>query len=89
MTRISYTQQKDGSLKSSTVRTKKGVEYFATICYILGEWRIYNAKRRNVVRQGKASNRNVLRRVVRRNLIILGVEFEKEFGKKGYAVSKR
>jgi len=86
--RLKYTKQKDGSLKSSIVTTKKSVEYFATVCYTKCEWKVYNAKRRNVVRSGKSSNRNVLRRQVRRNLIELGVELEKEFTRKGYAKTR-
>jgi hypothetical protein len=87
MIRISYKEHK-GLLKSNTLKTKKGVEYFATVCYTIGEWKIYNAKRRNVVRSGFSMNRNVLRRAVRRNLIELGVEFGKEFTRKGYAKTR-
>lgn len=88
MTRIQYAVQKDGSLKSSVLTSKKGIDYFATVRYDIGEWKIYNAKRRNVVYSGKSPNRNVLRRMVRRKLIELGVLLEKEFGEKGYAKTK-
>lgn len=86
--RISYTKQSNGVLKSSIVTNKKGVDYYATICYSTYEWKILNAKRRNIIRTGKSYNRNVLRRQVRKNLIELGVELEKEFTKKGFAVTK-
>lgn len=86
--RISYAKQDNGILKSSIVTSKKGVDYYATVCYTTYEWKIFNAKRRNVIRTGKSYNRNVLRRQVRKNLIELGVELEKEFTKKGFAVTK-
>lgn len=87
--RIQYKLQKDGSLKSEILSSKKGIDYYATVCYTKGEWRVLNAARRNVVRSGTSTNRNVLRRAVRRTLIELGVELEKEFTEKGYAKKPR
>lgn len=86
--RISYAKQDNGILKSSIVTNKKGVDYFATVCYSTYEWKIFNAKRRNVIRSGKSNNRNVMRRQVRRNLIELGVELEKELTRKGFAKTR-
>jgi hypothetical protein len=88
MTRIKYTKQKDGKLKSCLMVTKKNVAYFATICYLSGEWKIFNAKRRNVVRKGFSTNKNVIRGAVRREFIKLGVRLENESSKKGYAKTK-
>lgn len=87
MTRLHY-ELKDGEIVSCIVRSEKNVEYFAKISYDRGEWRIFNAKRRNCIKRGFAKNKNVLRRIVRRELIKLGVRFEKEFTRKGYAVTK-
>jgi flagellar biosynthesis component FlhA len=55
------------------------------VCYTKEEGKVYNAKRRNVIYVCKSPNRNVLRRLVRRKLIELGVLLEKEFTEKGYA----
>lgn len=87
MTRLHY-ELKNGELVSCVVSNDKGVEYFAKISYERGEWRIFNAKRRNCIKQGFAKNKNVLRRAVRRELIKLGVRLEQEFTKKGYAVTR-
>lgn len=88
MTRISY-EIRNGELVSNVVKNCHGVEYFAKISYEKGLWRIFNAKRRNCIKQGFAKNKNVLRRAVRRELTKLGVRFEKEFTRKGYAVTGR
>jgi hypothetical protein len=85
MTRISYAPQKDGTLRTGIISSKKGIDYYATLCYNSGEGKVYNAKRRNVIYVCNSSNRNVLRRLVRRKLIELGVLLEKEFSEKGYA----
>jgi hypothetical protein len=83
--RIKYAKQKDGSLRTGIITSKKGIDYYATVCYTLGEGKVYNAKRRNVIFVCNSTNRNVLRRMVRRKLIELGVLLEKEFSEKGYA----
>ncbi len=88
LTRLSY-ELKNDELVSSIVQNSDGTAYFAKISYVKGEWRIFNAKRRNCIKQGFAKNKNVLRQAVRRELIKLGVKFEKEFTKKGYAVTGR
>lgn len=84
-----YYELKNGELISCIVENDKGVKYYAKISYEKGLWRIFNAKRRNCIKQGFAKNKNVLRRIVRRELIKLGVKLEKEFTKKGYAVTKK
>jgi hypothetical protein len=77
-----------GELKSLTIATPCGKMYYALLNYEKGYWKILNAKRRNVVRQGLSMNKNVLRRSVRRELIKLGVKLEKEFKESGYAKTK-
>jgi hypothetical protein len=76
-------------LKSDTVQAENGAEYFAKICYDEHWWKIFNAKRRNCVKQGTSKNRNVLRRAVRRELQKLGVKLGKEFKREsGFAKKK-
>jgi len=86
--RIKYTKLKSGELQSDSVTSSSGASYYAKIDFGNGHWRILNAKRRNVIKEGYATNRNVLRRVVRRELQKLGVKLEKEFKKSGYAKTK-
>lgn len=88
MVRLTYIKLKNGDLKSKEVTSKKGVTFFVRISYLEGSWKIFHAKRRNCVKQGFSKNKNVLRRVVRRELQKLGVKLEKEFKKSGYAKTK-
>jgi hypothetical protein len=88
MVRINYNKTKDGLLESENVVSVKGAVYFARINFEKGLWQIFNAKRRNVIREGFSSNRNVLRRMVRRELQKLGVKLEKEFKPSGYAKTR-
>jgi hypothetical protein len=85
--RLSY-NLKDDILVSDAVETPSGVSYIAKISYSEGWWKIFNAKRRNCIRKGFAKNKNCLRRAVRRELINLGVKFEVESSKKGFAVTR-
>jgi hypothetical protein len=87
--RINYTKLKSGEIESKEVVSVKGVIYFARINFEKGFWQIFNAKRRNVIKEGFSKNKNVLRRMVRRELQKLGVKLEKEFKKSGYAKSGR
>lgn len=90
MFRLYYNKIDDDEIKSNEVTSKKGVTYYAKINYKEGMWRIFNAKRRNVIRQGFSTNKNVLRRMVRREFIKLGVKLLKEFKKNsGYATTKK
>lgn len=73
---------------SCVVYNDKGTGYYAKISYSEGWWRVFNASRREIIREGKSLNKNVLRRAVRRELIKLGVKFEFEFTKKGFAITK-
>jgi hypothetical protein len=85
--RLHYNLERD-ILVSEEVTTREGVTYIAKISYDLGWWKIFNAKRRNCIKQGQSKNKNVLRRSVRRELIKLGVELETEFSKKGFAITR-
>lgn len=86
--RIKYSKLKSGELQSSEVQSTSGASYFARISFENGSWRIFNAKRRNVVKEGFSKNKNVLRRMVRRELQKLGVKFGREFKKSGFAKTK-
>jgi hypothetical protein len=86
--RIHYKQLSSGELKSLTIATPCGRMYYALLNYEKGFWKIVNAKRRIVVKQGLSNNKNVLRRSVRRELIKLGVKLEKEFKESGYAKTR-
>lgn len=86
--RLHYSQE-GAILVSAEVQAENGASYVAKICYSEGWWKIFNAKRRNCVKQGAATNKNVLRRVVRRELQKLGVKLEQEFKpKSGFATTK-
>jgi len=87
--RIKYNKLKSGELESGELTSIKGTIYFARIDFIQGCWKIFNAKRRNVIKEGYSQNKNVLRRMVRRELQKLGVKLEKEFTEKGYSKTKR
>ena len=86
--RIKYNKLKSGELQSDEIISCSGVSYYAKIDFESGCWRIFNVKRRNVIKEGFSKNRNVLRRMVRRELQKLGVKLEKEFKKSGYATTK-
>jgi hypothetical protein len=86
--RIKYNKLKSGELQSDEIISCSGVSYYAKFDFESGCWRIFNAKRRNVIKEGFSKNRNVLRRMVRRELQKLGVKLEKEFKKSGYATTK-
>ena len=83
--RIKYSKLKSGELQSVEIQSTSGASYFARINFDKGLWQIFNAKRRNVIREGFSPNKNVLRRMVRRELQKLGVRLEKEFKPSGYA----
>jgi hypothetical protein len=86
--RIKYNKLKSGELESGELTSIKGTVYFARIDFIRGCWKILNAKRRNVIKEGYSQNKNVLRRMVRRELQKLGVKLEKEFKESGYSKTK-
>ena len=83
--RIKYHKLKSGELRSGEILSSSGASYFARINFEKGLWQIFNAKRRNVIKEGSSPNKNVLRRMVRRELQNLGVKLEKEFKPSGYA----
>lgn len=87
--RIKYNRLKTGELQSNEVQSSSGACYFAKIDFIKGHWRIFNVKRRNVIKEGFSKNKNVLRRMVRRELQRLGVKLEKEFKQSGYAKKRK
>jgi hypothetical protein len=87
--RINYVKINDDEIKSEEVTSIKGVTYFARINYQKGLWQIFNAKRRNCIKKGFSTNKNVLRRMVRRELQRLGVKLEKEFKPSGYSKTKK
>lgn len=87
--RIKYVKLKSGELQSDVVQASSGVFYYAKIDFNLGYWKILNAKRRNIIKEGYSNNKNVLRRMIRRELQKLGVKFEKEFKESGYAKTKK
>lgn len=86
--RLTYIKISEFEIKSEEVTSEKGVTYFARIDFKNGLWKIFNAKRRNCIKHGISSNKNVLRRVVRRELQKLGVRLEKEFKQSGYAKTR-
>ena len=86
--RIKYVKLKSGELKSKKLTSSKGVSYFVILNFQIGIWKLYNAKRRNVIKEGFSKNKNVLRRMVRRELQNLGVRLEKEFKESGYAKTR-
>ena len=88
MVRIKYTKLSDNIIQSQELISTNGVSYFARINYAIGEWYIFNAKRRNCIKTGNSLNRNVLRRMVRRELQRLGVKIIREFKQSGYAKTK-
>jgi hypothetical protein len=88
MVRLKYIKLSEDVIESKEVISSKGVLYFARISYEKGLWQIFNAKRRNVIKEGFSHNKNVLRRVVRRELQKLGVKLEKEFKSSGYAKTR-
>jgi hypothetical protein len=83
--RIKYNKLKSGELQSDEIESSSGAFYYAKIDFVKGYWRIFNAKRRNVIKEGFSKNKNVIRRIVRRELQNLGVKLEKEFKASGYA----
>ena len=88
MVRINYSRIEENVIESEELTSVKGVSYFARIDYEKGLWQIFNAKRRNCIKSGKSHNKNVLRRMARRELQKLGVRLEKEFKQSGYAKTK-
>ena len=88
MIRIKYTKLSETVLRSNEVMSTRGVTYFAKINYENGSWCIINVKRRNVIKEGFSKNKNVLRRMVRRELQRLGVKLGREFKKSGFAKTK-
>ncbi len=86
--RIKYTKLKTGELQSDEIISSSGVSYYAKINFINGYGKILNFKRRNIIKEYFSTNRNVLRRMIRRELQKLGVKFEKEFKKSGYSKTK-
>jgi site-specific recombinase XerC len=84
MVRIKYKKVSESVIQSKELVSSRGVSYFTRIDYEKGLWQIFNAKRRNVIREGFSLNKNVLRRMVRRELQKLGVKLEKEFKESGY-----
>ena len=87
--RIKYRKLKSGELQSDEIISSSGVSYYAKIDFINGYWKILNFKRRNIIKEGFSTNKNVLRRMIRRELQKLGVKFEKEFKESGYAKTKK
>lgn len=88
MVRINYSKIDENVIESERLTSVKGVSYFARIDYEKGLWQIFNVKRRNCIKSGKSLNKNVLRRMVRREFQKLGVKLEKEFKESGYAKTK-
>ena len=88
MVRIKYLKIEENVIESERLTSVKGVSYFARIDFGKGLWQIFNAKRRNCIKSGKSLNKNVIRRIVRRELQRLGVKFEKEFKESGFAKTK-
>lgn len=88
MVRINYSEIEKNIIESERLTSVKGVSYFARIDYEKGLWQIFNANRRNCIKSGKSQNKNVLRRMVRRELQRLGVRLEKEFKVSGYAKTR-
>lgn len=88
MVRINYSKIDENVIESERLTSVKGVSYFARIDYENGLWQIFNAKRRNCIKSGKSLNKNVLRRMVRREFQKLGVKLEKEFKESGYSKTK-
>jgi hypothetical protein len=86
--RIKYNKLKSGELQSDEIESSSGASYYAKIDFINGHWKIFNSKRRNVIREGFSKNKNVLRRMVRRELQRLGVKLENEFKESGYAKTR-
>ena len=86
--RIKYNKLKTGELQSVEIQSTSGASYFVRIDYDKGVWQIFNAKRRNVIKEGFSKNKNVLRRAARRELQRLGVKLEKEFKPSGYAKTR-
>lgn len=89
MVRINYSRIDENVIQSKELVSSKGTSYFARIDYEKGLWQIFNAKRRNCIKSGNNLNKNVLRRIVRRELQKLGVKLEKEFKQSGYAKTKK
>jgi hypothetical protein len=88
MVRINYSKIDENVIESERLTSVKGVSYFARIDYEKGLWQIFNVKRRNCIKSGLSTNKNVLRRMVRRELQKLGVKLEKEFKVSGYAKTR-
>lgn len=88
MVRINYSKIDENVIESERLTSVKGVSYFARIDYEKGLWQIFNANRRNCIKSGKSLNKNVLRRMVRREFQKLGVKLEKEFKESGYSKTK-
>lgn len=87
MVRINYSKIDENIIESDKLVSNKGISYFARIDYKKGLWQIFNAKRRNCIKRGNSNNKNVLRRMVRRELQRLGVKLQKELKKSGYAIT--
>jgi hypothetical protein len=84
--RLHYYAYGDNIIRCRDVTNTQGISYYAIIDYNEGTWKLLNSARRNVIKSGASKNKNVLRRMVRRELIGLGVRLEKEFKKEsGYA----
>lgn len=88
MVRINYIKINEHVIESKKLVSAKGTSYFIRINYEKGLWQIFNAKRRNCIKSGMSENKNVLRRMARRELQKLGVKLEKEFKHSGYAKNK-
>lgn len=89
MMRLKYKEISPGIFETSVLKNSSGAEYKAIINYVKSHWKIVNIKRRNVIKEGYSTNKNVLRRAVRRNLEFLGVKLEKEFKPSGYFKTKK
>jgi hypothetical protein len=83
--RITYDKIDSGIIKSRILTADNGAQYFVVIDYNKGNWQVFNAKRRNKIKEGFNHNKNVLRRQARKALKELGVKFENEFKPSGYA----
>lgn len=88
MVRIKYKKISESVIESEKVVSVKEAAYFVRIDYDKGVWQIFNAKRRNVIKEGFSKNKNVLRRAARRELQRLGIKLEKEFKPSGYAKTR-
>lgn len=85
MKRISYPKvRKDGSKVSNVLTSKKGVEFRAIIHLEEGWYKIIRMANGSVELQGTCTNKNYLRRVVKKRLVELGVEFGHELKKSGH-----